>query len=113
MEVVGACRQALRHKGQEPGQTDPHGAAHPAQGEALAPQAFHQRALRTRNDAVCGVRHKLTATNFAVMILLPMAVMTMLLEPYRSTPRARVTDTHGCWHPKVGGRNCPTIAWNG
>jgi len=79
MEVIGAGRKAFHHKVQEPGETDAHGTADPAERDALAQQLFDPQALLVRNAPVEGVRGKLATARFTLMILLPMAGMAIFL----------------------------------
>jgi hypothetical protein len=79
MEVIGAGRKAFHRKVQEPCETDAHGTAAPAEREALAQQLCDPQALLVGNAPVEGVRGKLAAARFTLMILFPMAGMTVFL----------------------------------
>ena len=79
MEILGTGRKAFHHKVQEPGETDAHGTADPAERDALAQQLFDPQALLMGNAPVEGVRGKLAAARFTLMILFPMAGMTVFL----------------------------------
>jgi len=79
MEVIGAGGKAFHQKMQEPGETDAHGTTDPAEREALAQQLFDPQALLRRNAPVEGVRGQLAAARCTLMILLPMAGMTIFL----------------------------------
>ena len=80
---------------QEPGETDADGTADPTEGDAFAQQLFDAPTLLRRNTPVEGVRRKLTATCFTLVILFPMTGMTILLVPVRSTCWTRVSEDHG------------------
>ena len=81
MEVIGAGRKAFDHKVQEPRETDAHSTADPPEGDTLTQQLFDPQALLGRNAPVDGIRSKLAATRFTLMILLPMAGMAIFLVP--------------------------------
>ena len=81
MQVLGTGRKTFHHKVQEPRETDAYGTADPAQREALPQQVFHPRALLIRNEAVVGRGTELAFARFTLIILLPMASMTIFLVP--------------------------------
>jgi hypothetical protein len=58
---------------------------------------FDLQALLVCNAPVEGVRSKLAAACFTLMVLFPMAGMTILLVSVRSTRWAHVSDDHCCW----------------
>jgi hypothetical protein len=82
---------------QEPRETDTDGTADPAERDALVQQLFDPQALLGRNSPVEGVCGKLAAARFPLMILLPMASMTIFLVPVGSTGWTRVSHDHNCW----------------
>jgi hypothetical protein len=55
----------------QPRETDSHGPTDTAQGDALAQQAFNQRALPRRDAPLAGLSDKLAWTRLALMILFP------------------------------------------
>src|SRR5215831_8021503 len=81
MEVLGTGRQAVHHTVQEPREADTDGTADPTQREALPQQVFHPRAPLSRDEVVVGRTTKLAFARFALIILLPMASMTIFLVP--------------------------------
>jgi hypothetical protein len=81
MEVIGARGKAFHHTVQEPRETDAHGPTDPTQRDALPQQVFHPRTPLIRNEAVVSRGTKLVFARFALMILLPMAGMTIFLVP--------------------------------
>ena len=83
MQVIGAGRKAFHHKVQEPRETDAHGTADPTERDALAQQLCDPPALLVRNAPVEGVRRKLAVARFTLMILFPMAGMTIFLTFHR------------------------------
>jgi hypothetical protein len=102
MEVIRARRKALHHEVQQPGATDAHRTADPAQRDALTEQGLNQRALLVRSDGGIGVRTELALTRFAVMILFTMAGLAIFLVPLGSTRWTRFSDDHGFrWPPWV------------
>jgi len=95
MQVFGTRRQAFHHKVHQPWETDAHGPTDTAQGDALAQQAFNQRALPRRNAPVGGLSNKLSGTRLALMILFLIMGMAIFLELCGSTRRADVSHAHG------------------
>jgi len=81
MEVFRAGGKAFHHKVQEPGETHADGTADPAEREALAQQVLDLSALLGRNAPVHSVPGKLALARFTLMVLLPMAGMTIFLVP--------------------------------
>ena len=81
MEVIGAGCIAFHQKVQEPRKTHAYRPADPAEGDTLAQQLFDLHPLLVGNALVYGVRGKLTATHFTLMILFPMAGMAIFLVP--------------------------------
>ena len=81
MEILGTGCKAFHPKVEEPRETDAHSPAEPIQGDALAQQLFDPLALRGRKTLVEGICSKLAAARFTLMILLPMASMTIFLAP--------------------------------
>ena len=69
MEVIGTGGKAFHHKVQQPGQTDTHGSADPAERNALTQQVFNDGAPLLRNAAVFGRGNKLAFARFTLMIL--------------------------------------------
>jgi hypothetical protein len=86
---------SLGHKVHQPRETDAHGPTDTTQGDALAQQAFHQRALPKRNAPLGGLSDKLAWTRLALMILFPIMSMAIFLELSGSTRRADVSNAHG------------------
>jgi hypothetical protein len=82
---------------QQPGQTDPHGAADAAERDALTQQVFHHGTPLIRNEVIFGRGTKLALARLTLMVLLPMAGMAIFPVPAGSTRWARVSDDHGCW----------------
>ena len=95
MQVIRTGRKAFNHNVQEPRKTDAHSTADPAKRETLAQQLFDPLTLRGRNTPVRGVSRELATARFTLVILLPMAGMTIFLVPGRSTRGTRVSDEHG------------------
>ena len=95
MQVIGTSRETFHQKVQQPGETHPNGTADPTEGDALAQQLLDPQALLGRNASVEGVCRKLAAARFTLLILLPMAGMTVFLVPLRSTCRTHISDDHG------------------
>ena len=81
MEVLGTGREALDHTMQEPRQTDTDCTADPAQRDALTQHVFYPRAPLIRNEAVVGCGTQLAFARLTLMVLLPMAGMTIFLVP--------------------------------
>jgi len=79
----------------QPRETDSYGPTDTAQGDALAQQAFNQRALPRRNAPLGGLSDKLSWTRLALMILFPIMSMAIFLELSGSTRRADVSNAHG------------------
>ena len=96
MQVVGTGREAFHEKVQKPCETHAHGTADATEGDAFAQQLFDPPALLGRNAPVEGVRGKLAAARFTLMVLFSMAGMTILLVAVRSTGWTRLSDDHGC-----------------
>ena len=99
MQVIGTSRETFHQKVQQPGETHADGPADPTEGDALAQQLFDPPALLVRNAPVDGVRSKLAAARFTLMVLFPMAGMAIFLVPMRSTGWAYISDNQGCWRP--------------
>ena len=97
--MFGIRRKAFHHKVQQPRETDSYGPTDPAQGNALAQQAFNQRALPRYNAPLAGLRDKLSWTRFALMILFTIMGMAIFLELCGATRRAGVSDDHGDYWP--------------
>ena len=95
MQFIGAGRKAFHQKMQELRETDADGTADPTEGDALTQQLFDASTLGRRNTPFQGIRRKLAATCFTLVILLPMTGMTILLVPVRSTGWACISDDHG------------------
>ena len=81
MEVLGTSRKAFHHTVQEPREADTYGTADPTQRDALPQQVFYPCAPLIRHEAVVGRRTQLAFARFALMILLPMAGVTIFLVP--------------------------------
>src|SRR3982074_2870353 len=95
MHVIGTGREAVNQAGEEPGETPAQGTAEPPGGDTLAEQLFDPLTLRRRDAPGERVCRKLAATRLTLMILLPMAGMTIFLVSVRSTGRTRISDDHG------------------
>jgi hypothetical protein len=95
--VFGTRHKAFHHKVHQPRETDAHGPTDPTQGDALAQQAFNQRALPQRNAPLGGLSDKLSWTRLALMILFPIMGMAIFLEWSGSTRRADGSNAHGSY----------------
>ena len=81
MQGSRACRKALSHEVQPPGEPDTHGTTEPAQRDALTEEGRNQDTLLVRNDGGIGARTELALTCFARMLLFAMAGMAIFLVP--------------------------------
>jgi len=71
----------------QPRETVAHDPTETAQGDALAQQAFNQRALPRHNAPLVGLSDKLLWTRLALMMLFPIMGMAIFLELFGSTRR--------------------------
>ena len=79
--MIGAAGKACHHAVQQPRQADTHGAANPAQGEALAQQLGNLRTALGSNEVVGGASAQLALALCAQMVLFAMAGMAIFLVP--------------------------------
>jgi hypothetical protein len=95
--IIWTSGQAVHHTVQAPREPHTNGTAAPAQCEACAQQMLALAALLGRKTPVSHIRRALTATRLTLlMMLFPMARMTLVLGRACSACGAGISDDHGC-----------------